>query len=654
MVGTKTKPLGTITKYYPFIDEESRQVIDSVMNEAETYRDFTIRLAEKVVSENLSEMLAFIALIHADDHGLFGVIDKVAEKFENVDIIRPWILHSQLDRGILKDEDQVLDAIDKVLTSHNDDWIAIEFYYLKFLTYFIMAPIQRKHFAILDEALKLIATRDEFSCLAPKIHNLYSFRLLNLGDIEKGTEHAKICHKLASEYDDMVFVALSFLAKSDVFKNIDATKALEYVNQAQEMFELLDYRTGLAAVYNKLSLISQILGELDTAIECARRTIEIPESEGWPMGRIPPVVLARLYVLNGQGEDALEVLGKYFDRLEKNPWAHYIQAQAYVLIGQIEKAEECLDNGLEVGLGGGMYYETRGMIERAKGEIKSALRSYKRALKVVENMPMMIRKVPPLIGLTELEMVAASETNDYQHLENAELLLARLEQLANEQELHAVLIQVAILKAAIHKAERKIDSARDILTQAHKLSQPSSMKSLHTQVEESLKNLDAEESLSQILQRFTTDIQRMTVPPVRAKEIPFSILGCIVMLREAGLEVYSKYVDEKLTSDPSLVAGLISAVSSFTQELRENGKGELQSIVHQDIAVLLEHGENITSALLTDKDTYNARALQLRFLEEFEEEFSDDIAECCDGVAKYMAADKIFDSVFAEKVVDTN
>ena len=121
------------------------------------------------------------------------------------------------------------------------------------------------------------------------------------------------------------------------------------------------------------------------------------------------------------------------------------------------------------------------------------------------------------------------------------------------------------------------------------------------------------------------------------------------MLREAGIEVYSKYVDEKLTSDPSLVAGLISAVSSFTQELRENGKGELHSIIHQDIAVLLEHGINVTSALLTDKDTYNARALQLEFLEQFESEFSDDIAECCDGVGKYMAADEIFDSVFADK-----
>ena len=116
-------------------------------------------------------------------------------------------------------------------------------------------------------------------------------------------------------------------------------------------------------------------------------------------------------------------------------------------------------------------------------------------MKVTENIPHVNAKVPPLIGLIEIEMVAFSETNDFQHLENAELLLSRLEQLANEQGLHAVLIQVAILKAAIHKAEKKIDSAREILTKAYKLSQSSSLKYLHSKVEESLENLDAEESI---------------------------------------------------------------------------------------------------------------------------------------------------------------
>ena len=176
------------------------------------------------------------------------------------------------------------------------------------------------------------------------------------------------------------------------------------------------------------------------------------------------------------------------------------------------------------------------------------------------------------------------------------------------------------------------------------------MKYLHAKGEENRRNLDIDESLSQITQRFSTDIRGITVPSVQAKEISFKVLGCIVMLREAGLEVYSKYVDKKLTSGPSMVAGLISAVSSFTKELRENGHGELQSIVHQDIAVLLEHGKYVTCALLSDKDTYDARVIERRFLEQFEEDFSDDLVKFDGKVAGFRAADKLFESILGKKV----
>ena len=45
------KPMGTITKYYPFIDEESRSILDSLMEESSSYNDFVLRLSE-VVLEN--------------------------------------------------------------------------------------------------------------------------------------------------------------------------------------------------------------------------------------------------------------------------------------------------------------------------------------------------------------------------------------------------------------------------------------------------------------------------------------------------------------------------------------------------------------------------------------------------------------------------
>jgi hypothetical protein len=45
------KPMGTITKYYPFIDEETKSILNSLMEESSSYFDFVQRLCD-VVLEN--------------------------------------------------------------------------------------------------------------------------------------------------------------------------------------------------------------------------------------------------------------------------------------------------------------------------------------------------------------------------------------------------------------------------------------------------------------------------------------------------------------------------------------------------------------------------------------------------------------------------
>ena len=117
-------------------------------------------------------------------------------------------------------------------------------------------------------------------------------------------------------------------------------------------------------------------------------------------------------------------------------------------------------------------------------------------------------------------------------------------------------------------------------------------------------------------------------------------------MQEAGLEVYSRYTDDRLTSDPSLVAGLITAVSSFTKELREDTEGSLQSIVHQDIAVLLEHGKYSTSAVLASKDTYEARILERKFLEEFEKKYEEKLKQFMSGMISPLDADDLYENIF--------
>ena len=38
------KPIGTVTKYYPLVDDETRTALDSLMYESENFYDFLVQL----------------------------------------------------------------------------------------------------------------------------------------------------------------------------------------------------------------------------------------------------------------------------------------------------------------------------------------------------------------------------------------------------------------------------------------------------------------------------------------------------------------------------------------------------------------------------------------------------------------------------------
>ena len=61
------KPLGSITKYYPFLDEETQEVLDSLMASSYNYSDFVHQLVEKVSEDDSNDALIFLAAVHTDN-----------------------------------------------------------------------------------------------------------------------------------------------------------------------------------------------------------------------------------------------------------------------------------------------------------------------------------------------------------------------------------------------------------------------------------------------------------------------------------------------------------------------------------------------------------------------------------------------------------
>jgi len=68
------------------------------------------------------------------------------------------------------------------------------------------------------------------------------------------------------------------------------------------------------------------------------------------------------------------------------------------------------------------------------------------------------------------------------------------------------------------------------------------------------------------------------------------------------------------------IRGFVTAISSFTDELMET-QGLLRSINHEVFALLMEHTESRTVALVASEETFDIRYLRREFSQKFDEKY---------------------------------
>ena len=652
------KPIGVITKYYRYLDLETQKNIDSLIEDSSSYPDFVTRLGNHVFSEDASSILAYLAVRHALNVQKHDVIDRISTRFGDVGAIGALVLLSRGLRGDLRSINDALSLADSVISTSVTDWLTMEMHNIKL---FSMVEL-RVNSGDLENALKAaqrhLGNRRDLECLGFWIYWARANILRESGNHKEATRVFEAALSISNEFNDTYEAAFCMRDLGRATKSTDMQKGLELLIEAGERFKDLGNRLGAADVLNSIGVLSTSMGEFDQAIECFIESIRLRETVQL-IPTIPLLNLSWLYSDIGDGERASYYAQKGLNASKRShgelsdAHAYASLATAYALTNmeEIEGAKHYLDDSLECIVATGTeenlvrYYFVRGLVERQQDDLDSVSKTFLRVLKLSEKLDSLRFIVSCFLHLAEVEVAMFVEDNKIPHLEKASLFLSRVEQIANEQSYPNVIVEVSILKAELLKAKGMIDEARQSLSEALEFCKKGGMKTIQKKVQDALAQLHIEESKSDVAKRVMNLIGNVVVPSGKTLAIPFEILGCIVIVREAGVEAYSRYLDKRLTSDPSMVAALISAVSSFAHELREDSGGELHSIVHHDIAVLLEHGELTTCALLTDRDTYDARAALRRFLESFETEYNQELRKFDGGLRIFESADELFDKV---------
>ena len=301
------EPLGTITKYYKFIDEESQRILNSVMEKSSSYFDFVRNLSTVVLEDEVPDDLAYIATIQVWVTKEEELMSTIAEKYRHLARIKPWILSFKGFQYKSEDYKNFQSIIDDFVVSQKADWIVIELLLQHSLN--LLMHLESVH--LLSTAKDLLIRNPNLKCFEPLVELADGYmqwlegeKLVGLSHIQKGLE-------LARKNDDAVYEYYGLLSLGNCKKQLNYREGLDVFEVAYQLAQDLGVSFFVSEILNDSTMAYEIAGEYDLAISSQLDGINVcPDKVGI---EISYGILSRLSAALGDGQTALEWANRALD-----------------------------------------------------------------------------------------------------------------------------------------------------------------------------------------------------------------------------------------------------------------------------------------------------------------------------------------------------
>ena len=383
--------IGTITTYFPFIDEETKNVLESIMIEASDYYDFVQKLCELVLKNDSPIMVVYFAIHHAIlawDHPL---INLIRNKYGEHQILGPNLFMSSAFQGTYEDIKKVHEITDAILATEPEDWIALEMHFMQFEADMRNYPTTMYDTSNMERIRELIDSNPDFGFYETILHDYHSIRAWHDGDPEGRMRCINDGLEIAEKFDDRLRVAHLMIRKAGEFKGKEARELLE---QAYELVESsLGIPANFADIIYKLSVLKAIRGDFDRAIKQCLQSFAILERAGLETGN-ESLLLSRLYNIIDESESGLEWACMAEDQFKGRPYminlSILVQIWSLILQKKLPEAQILLDTTRESILKSGdetqlawLHFVT-GLFEIERGDYSLASSSIEQALRIYE------------------------------------------------------------------------------------------------------------------------------------------------------------------------------------------------------------------------------------------------------------------------------
>jgi tetratricopeptide (TPR) repeat protein len=469
-----------ITVCFPHVDEETRNILQSAMDEAKDMIDFAEILSDKVCTESDNPLITYFAYYYGNLAG--GLVEKLQKAGKFSALAGPILLDPNIPREMIPDWNESQRTMSEALEAAPNDWIACHIYInWRFQAEGIFAECST-NLGVMRVLEQKIVDDDEYSYFLPQLNLIKSRRLAKERRMDEAVQmYDKVI--LEAMKQDNPEVHLSALnGKANLVKRTDIPEALAILEKHREMCLEFGWKGHLSNYHQQLGHIAMARGEFNLALQHQLKSFEIETQSGFPMKNKEPY-LAILYNMMGDGAKALETLmmhqGDYYPDDPRN----FIQkAWALTNVGIISEAESAISKASTIVLKSndevllGLVYLVEGLIEKTKLAFDNAKFTLEQALDIFERYLSNAFINITLIHLCDLEIETFGSNS--KNIELSGPWMARLFYHVEKKDLPGIEAQAKLLRAKFLKKQERIDESNKLVSEVSKISKSQNMEYL--------------------------------------------------------------------------------------------------------------------------------------------------------------------------------
>ena len=474
----RMEPLGTITMYYPFVDDGTKTIMNEMMKRAFNYADFARMLADYVSNEDVSDPLPMIAMKHAQNLCDIESLNKISKRYGQNFLVKPFFYLCYSCTHGIPQLDKAVTSSQEALERDLENWIQFEILDMKIRASLNQSSGGPEVENDLDAMRRLVSNNEDLDCYANIVHGLTAAQLWNEGHKQEALVEYEVAVESARRVDDRVNLAKLHRNIASLLRVSNPTKSRDLLMIAKDMFEELGL--GLWDTLTTLGRIHELRGEFNAALEHYHESHISLEKRGSPTFSTS-LRIAAIYLMIEDGEAALEwanmalVAGSHSDPSKSS--ALHILARAQILLGEYEEASDNLDFMMNVALKSGFEhilassYLVQGLLEKSQGDLKDADLSITRALETYERHSDQTGINDCLLRLAEIEVESFSANDENRHVGSREKALPLLIDVARTKDYPGILGLALLLKAELLIKQGRTEDAGELLREVHELAE---------------------------------------------------------------------------------------------------------------------------------------------------------------------------------------